>query len=341
MRENLSKQIQILILIAIGILLVGGCAKKKISYPSETRKVLGTSVTISVLDATKSAQDYAPVFNDAFKLMADWEKKVLSHGPENMVYAISSGSGEQSITSEPQVFDLIMKALKLYDTGGKTFDIRYGPMLDAWGFDSKPHVPSQEALDTLKGYVTDGGMFVAGNSILLAKQGMRFDVRAFAEGYIFDLVAASLGEKGISNAVIHSPHTWRMIGTPPDKKGFEVTLGNPLRPDSAWATVWAPAGGLSLVSVGQDRFESGGKYYHSILDPRNGMPATKCYAAVVQASDAAMAQGLAYSVFVSGNTESLPSTGKTEVKGSVIVTEKGNSLQPVPQGSLQSFKLNR
>lgn len=310
-----------------------GCAKKA-GAPTATRTVLGTTVAITLYDPGLKAKDAQPVFDAVFALLADWDTKTLSRTDANQVAAISGGAGNQSIPTDPPVHELLMKALRLYDASGQVFDIRYGPMLDLWGFDAAPHVPTQAELDTVKALVTDGGMFVAGNSILLAKQGMRFDVREIAIGHAFDLAAAKLAESGIRSAVIGSPFVWRTMGDAPDPRGFKTMLAHPQTGAENWATVWLPVGGSAFAAPYKQSFQAGGSTYHSFLDPRTGLPARKCAAALVQAPDAATAQALAYGVFVFGTPDSLDAGGKRSVGGSLVVNENGGKLDVQPSGSL-------
>jgi thiamine biosynthesis lipoprotein ApbE len=175
---------------------------------------------------------------------------------------------------------------------------------------------------------------VAGNSILLAKKGMRFDVREIALGYALDLAAAKLAEKGVRSAVISTPTVCRTMGDPPDKRGFKLTFANPASNDTSWATVWAPVGGVAFASVRDGKFTAGGKSYHQHLDPRNGMPANQCAGALVQSADAATAQAMAYSVFVLGGTDGLDKDGKAAVGGSAIMRDGGGKMQITMTGSL-------
>lgn len=320
--------------ILAGAFAFSGCKKATKSYPSETRNVLGTSVTITVYDPNMKQDDLKPTFDELFGLMTDWQKKTLDPGAENQVYAISKGAGTQSIPVDAPVFEMLMKALRLYDQSGKLFDIRYGPMLDAWGFDSKPHVPPATELDSMKGLVSDGGMFIAGTSILLAKKGMRFDVREVAVGHIFDIAAARLAEKGIRTACISSPRLCRTMGDPPDKHGFKMDIANPLKPDQPWATVWAPVGGVAYAPASVGHFESNGKAYSAMLDPRTGMPVSQRAGAIVQAPDAATAQALAYALYVAGSTDGFDKDGKAAVGGSVIIRDQNGQLQATKNGSL-------
>ena len=322
-----------LTLAVAAILALNGCGKVK-SYPSETRTVMGTSVTVTVYDPGMKTSDLKPVFSQIFDTMTDWQKKTLDPGADNQVSGISKGAGNQSIPVDAPVFEMLMKALRLYDQTGKVFDIRYGPMLDLWGFDGKPRVPTTAELDSMKPLVSDGGMFIAGNSILLAKKGMRFDVREIAIGHAFDMATSVLAQHGIHSATISSPRICRAMGDPPDKRGFKMTLANPLHPEQPWATVWAPIGGTAYTPASVGHFEAGGKTYSAMLDPRTGMPVSQCAGAVVQAPDAATAQALAYALYVAGSTDGFDKDGKAAVGGSLIVRDQGGQLQVTKNGSL-------
>jgi thiamine biosynthesis lipoprotein len=323
-------------------LLSSGCSKSGKNGLSETRKVFGTDVTITIFDPGFKSDNAKALFDDAFGIMADWQKKTLDPGADNQVAGISKGAGTQSIPVDAPVFEMLMKALRLYDQTGKVFDIRYGPMLDAWGFDGKPHVPAKAELDSLKPLVSDGGMFIAGNSILLAKKGMRFDVREIAVGQAFDMAAARLAERGIRTASICSPHVCRTMGDLPDGRGFKWVIADPLHPDQSWATVWVPVGGTAYASASEGEFKADGKTYSAMLDPRTGMPVNQCAGAVVQAPDAATAQALAYSLYVAGSPDGFDSNGKAAIGGSVIVHDDAGQYKTTQTGSLSDhFELSK
>jgi thiamine biosynthesis lipoprotein len=295
---------------------------------------MGTKVTIVVYDPGMTMQDMKPVFTEVFNLLGDLGRKTLLPGTLNEVAGLSSGAGNQSVPLDATVFDLVMKSLSLYDASNKVFDVRYGPLLDLWQFGAKPRVPAKAELDSALSLVADGGMFVAGNSILLAKRGMRFDVRELALGYAFDLAAAKMTERGVRTAMIYSPRVCRTMGDPPERRGFPFTVANPLKSDTPWAEVWVPVGGTAYASASVDRFVAGGKAYHSLLDPRTGMPAERCAGALVQARDAATAQAMAYAVFVWGTPDSLASEGKAAVSGAAVVRDKNGMLDVSTSGSL-------
>ncbi|MBI5060512.1 FAD:protein FMN transferase [candidate division KSB1 bacterium] len=344
MKPNSILRSVIPLALCAALLGMAGCKGKKAEsqWPSETRDAFGTKITITVFDPNQKPEMLKRIYDEVYPVLTQFEAKSFKPGPDNQVLGISKGAGEQSIPVDPATFDFLMKAMRFYDYGGQAFDIRYGPMLDAWGFDTKPRVPAKAELDSLQSYVAQGGMFVAGTSILLAKPGMRFDAREIALGYALDLAAKRIAEIGIRSAAISTPSTWRFIGDPPDPKGFPAKIRNPLQADSSWATVFAPVGGLAVKSASDGAFSSGGQAYHRILDPRTGMPANRLAAAIVQSPDAITAQAMAYALMVSGSVDSCDANGKTAVGGAVLVKNAGGKLSEIKSGSLaNSFDLAR
>jgi thiamine biosynthesis lipoprotein len=310
-------------IVLTALMLLSACKSKPV-YPSDTREALGTRVTIRLYVEGQTVDSYERVFNQAFATMAHWEQMTLSRGEANQVYKISEGAGTQSITVDPAVFEMLMAATRLHDVSGKFFDVRMGPLYDAWGFDGTPTVPDSAVLANALSLVRDGGMFV----------GMRFDVRAFVEGYVFDLVATQLREQGFTNFLIESPQVFLCAGTPPESKGFELTLHRPDNADSSWATLTVPAGAYAYVSPIKNRFERGGKVYHSLLNPNTGMPANSSAGVIVNAENAATAQALAYALFVKNADQQLPAKGQALMLGSGLIRQEGNKYSWDLTGSL-------
>jgi len=319
--------------IAAALTFFSAC-KTKPEYPSDTRDALGTRVTIKLYVEGQAVDSYQRVFDQAFATMSHWEQMTLSRDASNQVHKISEGAGVQSIIIDPTVFEMLMAATRLNDSSGKLFDVRMGPLYDAWGFDGTPMVPDEATLANALSLVRDGGMFVAGKSILLAKEGMRFDVRQFVEGYVFDLIADQLKEQGFTSFSIESPQVFICAGTPPDSRGFRFTLHNPDKADTSWAYLDVPAGAYTYISPVNNRFEKGGQLYHSLLNPNTGLPVNNLAGAIVNADKAATAEAMAYALFVKNSDQEIPAKGQEMIKGRGLIHREGQEYRSELSGSL-------
>jgi len=302
MRHFLRVSIALLVFISAGNF--SGCTPKQKPI-SETRPLLESEVTITIYDKGQTRESLQPAFDEAFQVMKELESKILLPGPDNELEKLAVSAGGQSVPLSPPVFDLLMEALRLYDQTEKIFDIRVKPMLDAYSFGAKPRVPDDSELDTLKNLVAQGGLFVAGKSILLSKKGMGFTLYKIGPGFILDQAAAALASKGIQTATIQAGRLIRLMGEPPSAQGFPVSIDNPSNPSKPLGTIYLPAGGYAMVANDEGAFEKNGKKYHMLLDPRSGKPADLCTAFAIHAKSAAEAQPLALSAFILGPTDGL------------------------------------
>lgn len=298
-----------------------GCAPRQKPI-SETRPLLGTEVTITVYDKGQTRESLQPAFDEAFQVMKELESKMLLPGPDNELEKLALSAGGQSVPLSPPVFDLLMEALRLYDQTEKVFDIRVKPMLDAYGFGGKNRVPEDAELDTLKNLVAQGGLFVAGKSILLSKKGMGFTLYKIGPGYILDQAADALAGKGVLTATIQAGRLIRLKGEPPTAQGFPLSVDNPSNPTKPIGTVYLPAGGYVMVANDEGAFERNGKKYHMLLDPRSGKPGDLCTAFAVHAKSVAEAQPLALSAFILGPTDGLKLLEKFPNSSGLVLFEK-------------------
>jgi thiamine biosynthesis lipoprotein len=322
------------------LLVFSACKSQKTEMPSDTRDVLGTKVTIKLFIEGQPVDDVQRIFDQAFASMSHWEQMALTPGDQNQVLKISEGAGTQSMTVDPEVFEMIMAATRYHDSSGRLFDIRLGPLYDAWGFDSNPHVPDSASLANALSLAREGGMFVAGKSILLAKEGMRFDVRHFVEGYVFDLAAAQLKEKGFANFTISSPNVFLAVGKSPDPQGFELALHHPLIADSIWADIYVPAGGYAYLSPVIDQFKQNGILYHSLLNPATGLSANTLAGAFVHSETAAGAEAMATALFVKEADQEIPESGLALIKGSIKIKAENGTFTSENSGTLaKGFEL--
>ncbi len=299
-----TNKILAILLMTILFSSLSGCAPKAKSI-SDSKPLLGTDLTITVFDKDQTKESLQPAFKGAFGMIQDIETRILRPGPENELDILAANAGDKSMPLSSSIFDLVMDALKLYDETHQVFDIRIKPMLDAYGFGANLRVPTDAELDTLKKLVSEGGMFVAGKSVLLAKPGMGFTLYKIGPGFALDQAAVDLTIKGVQSAVIKAGRIIRLKGDSSDPKGFPVEIKDPLNPEKSIGTAYLPSGGFAIVACDEGAFEKDGKKYHMLLDPRTGKPASLCTAFAVYAESAAKAQALALSAFILGPTDGL------------------------------------
>ncbi|MCB9357036.1 MAG: FAD:protein FMN transferase [Calditrichaeota bacterium] len=317
------------ILSAALLSLFFGCTKPGQNFPSETRTVLGVPVTVTFFVEQESAQDLRSAFEDVFGTLQWFESATLASGEQNQLSKIAGGAGRESVPVDSAVYDMLMRGLQLNDLTGGAFDLRYGPLLDAWLASGSPSRPDQALLDSALSLIKTGGMFVAGRSILLSKPSMRFDVRGFVDAWAIDRAADKLAKRGLTAFEIRTPYAARVVGMPANTQSRNVQLGDP-QGGQEWATLSMSQGGMAYLpssgpkdALGQARL---------VLDPRSGEKANT--STVVLSKDCATAYGLAVALAIEEEA-ALSDKARAELLGSIRITGEKPGLSIAAEGALK------
>ncbi len=316
-------------LILLALAVAAGCQKPGDRFPSETRTVFGVPVTVTFFSTDTKPVDLKPGFDAVFELLNWYESAALTPGENNQLEKIAGGAGRESVPVDTSVYSMLMRALQLNDLTAEAFDLRYGPLLDAWLATGKPAKPAQAEIDTALSLIKTGGMFVAGKSILLSKPNMKFDARGFVDAWAIDRAVEKLNQKGFKAFEIRSPYAVRIVGMPVNEHSRSVKLVDPQLGDSVFATVQMAQGGLAYLPA-QQRAANG---YRLVVDPRTGELASG--ASVAMAKDCATAFALAYAISVDGDASKLTEKGAAELMGHIRISGRKPSYTIAADGALK------
>jgi thiamine biosynthesis lipoprotein len=178
---------------------------------------------------------------------------------------------------------LVMEyALSLAEASGGSYDITVGPLVNLWGFGPDPatrQVPDAQAIATARARVGWRKVEVDVKSGRARKPpGVHVDLSSLGKGRGVDRVAAYLDAAGVTNYLIDLSGKLRARGRNAAGTPWRVAVE---RPSADAATGVADLEPLvvslrdeSVATAGDYRrfFESGGRHYSHIIDPRSGEP---------------------------------------------------------------------
>ncbi len=188
---------------------------------------------------------------------------IVHEGQDLTAYKISS-----------ELYEMIEAGLRANDLSGGKFDIAIAPLSDLWDFRSGDSViPSDDEIASVLPHLSpDDIILVDDQRIAFADDRCMIDLGALAKGYIGDRLRDSLSEAGVTNAIIALGGNVVAMG---DKNGapYEVGIRKPFS-QSGELSATVAAQDMSVVTSGtyERFFESDGRRYHHILDPRTGYP---------------------------------------------------------------------
>ena len=265
------------------------------------------------------------------RLISSWDS--LSQTSE-----INRKAGKEPVVVDPELYDLINRAVKISRLTDGAFDITYASLDKVWHFDGSLTVmPTQEAIAASVAQVGYQRMVLdeATHSVFLPQAGMKIGFGAIGKGYAADRARALLEAAGVRAGIINASGDLTAWGKQPDGTEWTVAITNPLNKAKAFA--WLPVDGRAVVTSGDyEKYVTfNGVRYAHIIDPRTGYPATGIVSATVFAPRAELADALATSIFVMGTETGIDFVD--QLPGvDVIVVDEANQVHTSAGINLQN-----
>jgi thiamine biosynthesis lipoprotein len=231
---------------------------------------------------------------------------------------------------------LIEAAVELSAATGGAYDIAAGAISEVWGFVKGPkRVPEPGQLEEARGRT--GSQHIRldreTRTIRYDRPGVALNLGSIGKGYALDRVGELIrGHWWPMGGLVHAGRSSLLaVGSPPDDFGgrWKIAVRNPIDPERPLGVLSLRNRGLGTSGLAYQYFESGGKIYGHILDPRTGGPYENGPASVtVLAPTAAEADALSTAFFLMGPDQAESFLrGRPEV-GALFVIDDGEDRPP-------------
>ena len=240
----------------------------------------------------------------------------------------SDDSGEW-VDIDAELGEVLAYALSLAEASGSAYDVTVGPLVNLWGFGPDPatnQVPAATAIEAVRANVGWRGLVVdLGNHRARKRPGMRVDLSSLGKGRGVDRVAEYLDGQGVTNYLIDLSGKLRARGRNARGAAWQVAVERPAADAASIVPAIEPAivslQDESVATAGDYRrfFESGGRHYSHIIDPRTGFPVThNTVSATAVAADCMQADALATVLMVMPPAEALALADRMGVRALLI-----------------------
>ncbi len=196
--------------------------------------------------------------------------------------------------NNPETKLLTENAYKISRFTNGAFDITVAPLMEIWGFRDKNYkVPGEgEIREALKN--------VGYNKL---SPDTEYDFGAIGKGYAGDRAREILLERGVSSGILSLGGNVHAVGAKPDGSMWKVGIQNP---DGEGYIGYVNIEDKAVVTSGgyERYFESAGKKYSHIINPKTGRPADGDIKSVTVISEnGALADALSTAFYVMGSEE--------------------------------------
>ena len=191
-------------------------------------------------------------------------------------------AGDDWVDVDSELAQVMGYALSLAELSDGAYDVTVGPLVNLWGFGPDPsrdRVPDEAAITETRARVGWRKLEVDVQGNRARKQpGVRVDLSSLGKGRGVDRVAEYLDAEGVTNYLIDLSGKVRARGRNAAGRVWQVAVEQPAPDDPGGAARTVPAivalRDQSIATAGDYRrfFESGGRHYSHIIDPRTGSP---------------------------------------------------------------------
>jgi FAD:protein FMN transferase len=218
------------------------------------------------------------------------ENQLSLYRPGSETAQLNARAAREPVQVSPEVFALLQQARRLHAETDGAFDITIAPLVRCWGFmDNNGRMPLPAAVAEARAKVGMQHVLLddANRTVRFARAGVMLDLGAIGKGYAVERGAALLREAGVTSALFHGgTSTVCAIGHPPEAEGWTVaieyppaTVGNIPFPDLTPLRLQDES--LSVSAIWGRVFQSDGRNYGHVIDPRTGQPVAVAWLSAV------------------------------------------------------------
>lgn len=254
--------------------LLAACSKTE-PLTRQQAYVFGTLVEVSIygVEEKKANTAIAAVlsrFDQLHHKLHAWQPSDLQR-----LNAVFASPGKRATIDDELAFILQDAKTFSQQTNG-LFNPAIGNLIRLWGFQSDTPLSAPPAADLVAKQVTlkptMDAVHVENHQAWSDNPAVRIDLGGYAKGYALDQAAAILRQQGIRNALVNIGGNVMALGHHGDRP-WEVGIQHPRQPGVIATLELGDGEAIGTSGDYQRYFESGGKRYCHLIDPRSSRPA--------------------------------------------------------------------
>ncbi|MEO8426999.1 MAG: FAD:protein FMN transferase [Verrucomicrobiota bacterium] len=283
------------------------------------------------------------------------ENQLSLYRPSSEISRINAGAASGPVRIEPGLFRLLQHAQRLHRESDGTFDITIAPLIRCWGFmGGTGHLPDPADLAIARTKV--GMRLVSLNeadfTVRFNQQGVMLDLGSIGKGYALERAAAVIADAGVTSAMLQGgTSTACAIGSPPDANAWKIAIERPAPQNTRIASLEHNAivevgraadflaviplkdQSLSVSAIWGKSFESEGRVYGHVIDPRSGQPVSGALLAAVVVASATETDAFSTALLTLGSSGLDRITGlRQDMRALVVERSENEELRIAAKG---------
>jgi len=236
--------------------------------------VFGTLVEVSIYGAPAPQAQQATTavlarFDDLHRTLHAWQPSELSR------LNASLARGERASVT-PELAAMLRDAQTLSIQSNDLFNPAIGGLIALWGFHSDAPQARVPDAAVITGWVNKrprmADLVIEDDTVSSANPAVQLDLGGYAKGRALDDAAAILNAHGIGNALVNIGGNVIALGAHGDRP-WRVGIQHPRQPGTLATLELRDGEAIGTSGDYQRYFETDGRRYSHLIDPRSGQPA--------------------------------------------------------------------
>lgn len=264
------------------------------------------------------------IIDKASFIMHAFEEKLSFFKENSEVSLINKNAGIRFVKVSKETFEIIKKAKYYSKITNGFFDITVAPLMELWKINSEnPIVPRKNEIKDSLNLVNYNDIKIdeENKSIMLLNRNQKIDLGGIAKGYIADRIIEFYKKNDVKSAIINIGGNVKTLGKRENENMWKIGIVEPVK-HSIENICAIDIFNKSVVTSGNYErcFRCNNKYYHHILNPKNGQPSNSDLKSITLITDESIdADALATPLFIMGKDDASNFMIANGIKG-VIVT---------------------
>jgi thiamine biosynthesis lipoprotein len=258
------------------------------------------------------------------------EDLISLQADDSDVSRLNEAAGTHWISIDSKTAALLQTCLKVAEDSGGAYDPTALPIATLWDFDSgSQHIPLQADLKKYLPYVGYQNLRinVSEKTASLRNYYMGIDLDPVETGAACDEAVDAYRSSGVECGIVAAGLSVGTFGAKADGTAWSIAVRGPSSSSdnaAAMGEIALPSSGfVSTVGTYEHSFRKNGVLYHSLLDPKTGLPVSNGLVSVtVSAGSGALSSALANACFVLGRDKSAALLKKYNA-GAVLIDTSG------------------
>lgn len=325
MNRFFTLKLWLVLLLVLSMLLLVGCkqdvSKQETDSYTQQDFAMGTVITQKIYgEKAKVAAE------EVITKIRDIENRMTINTPGGEINKLNDLAGIRGVKLSKDSIYVLEKAKHYSRISVGAFDVTLGPLIKAWGvFTDSPRVPSDEEIKELLKLVDYNSINIDRDNLSakLEKRGQIVDLGGIAKGFAGDEAIKIYKNYGIKSAFVNLGGNVVVLGSKPDGSPWKIGIQNPRAENGKYIAILEVEDKAVVTSGDYERyFESNGKRYHHILDPKTGYPSNSGIISATVVSDTSIdADALSTALFVMGLDEGFKLVEKLNGVDAIFITE--------------------